>query len=70
MREVVVVTHSEASHAVEGLVGGWHDASLTKNGLQQAERIADRLGRLFHGTRDIHMVSSDLRRTRQTATAI
>ncbi|MEV4265927.1 histidine phosphatase family protein [Kribbella sp. NPDC049584] len=41
MRHIYLVTHPEAQHHVDGLVGGWHDSVLTARGHRQAERIAD-----------------------------
>jgi broad specificity phosphatase PhoE len=41
MRTVYVVTHPEATHHVDGLVGGWSDSDLTDKGLAHAERIAE-----------------------------
>jgi probable phosphoglycerate mutase len=70
MKHLVVVTHPEASHHVEGLVGGWHDSRLTPHGLEQAERIAKRLGQIFPvGTRP-EIYSSDLQRCLQAAQLI
>ncbi|VXB59873.1 histidine phosphatase family protein [Nocardioides sp. AX2bis] len=69
MREIYLVTHPEATHVVEGLVGGWYDADLTANGIEQAERIATSIAaRTPH--RETALTSSDLRRTRRTAEAI
>lgn len=42
-RTVFVVTHPEATHHVEGLVGGWHDSDLTPRGLKDADTIAQAL---------------------------
>jgi probable phosphoglycerate mutase len=68
MRELFLVTHPEATHHVEGRVGGWHDSALTPRGLAHADRIASALAvRVPAGT---PILTSDLRRTRQTADAI
>ncbi|KZC94487.1 MULTISPECIES: histidine phosphatase family protein [Clavibacter] len=68
MREILLVTHPEATHHVEGRVGGWHDSELTPRGRDQADRIADAVAaRVPAGT---SILTSDLRRTRQTADAV
>lgn len=70
MRTLLVVTHPEASHHVEGLVGGWHDSTLTPRGIEQAGLIAKRLrDAIPSGTRP-EIYSSDLQRCLQTAEII
>lgn len=39
-KTIYVVTHPEAIHHVEKLVGGWYDTDLTVKGLADATRIA------------------------------
>ncbi|SFJ45631.1 probable phosphoglycerate mutase [Nocardioides psychrotolerans] len=39
-----MVTHPEATHHVEGLVGGWFDSDLTARGHAEAELVAQALG--------------------------
>lgn len=66
LRRLHLVTHAEAQHHVDGLVGGWYDSELTARGRDQAERIAAVLAdRIGSGAVRIH--SSDLKRARQTA---
>ena len=69
MRTVHLVTHPEATHAIDGLVGGWYDSDLTPRGAAQAEGIATEVATRVpaHG---VEVVASDLRRTRLTADAI
>ncbi|MFD7620830.1 histidine phosphatase family protein [Streptomyces sp. NPDC059802] len=43
MRTLYVVTHPEATHHVEGVVGGWHDSQLTPAGVRAARSIAQAL---------------------------
>ncbi|WP_405676610.1 histidine phosphatase family protein [Streptomyces sp. NBC_01511] len=67
MRTLHVVTHPEATHHVEGVVGGWHDSRLTPAGVRAAFAIARALrDRIPHGT-EVELFSSDLRRTSRTA---
>jgi probable phosphoglycerate mutase len=70
MRNVFIVTHPEATHATDRLVGGWYDSSLTARGARDAERIAERLVTLIPNGNAVHLVTSDLRRTQQTAAPI
>ncbi len=63
------MTHPEATHHVEKMVGGWYDWGLTPRGADQAERIADSIAARVPDRR-IALFSSDLRRTRRTAEAI
>lgn len=69
MRELYVVTHPEATHVVDGLVGGWYDSDLTPQGAEQAQRIAGALAVRLRPAERALLVSSDLRRTRRTAEA-
>ncbi|MEU8778382.1 histidine phosphatase family protein [Streptomyces sp. NPDC048606] len=70
MRSIHVVTHPEASHHVEDLVGGWHDSSLTPEGLRQAAAIARALRSEIPEDARVELFSSDLKRTRRTAEEI
>ncbi|GAA4576503.1 histidine phosphatase family protein [Planotetraspora kaengkrachanensis] len=67
MRTIYAVTHPEATHHVERVVGGWHDSQLTPAGLSAAASIAQALRAQIPGGVDVELFSSDLRRTRQTA---
>ncbi|WP_455410020.1 histidine phosphatase family protein [Streptomyces hiroshimensis] len=70
MRSIHVVTHPEASHHVEGLVGGWHDSHLTPAGLREAALIARALRTEIPEDAEVELISSDLLRTRRTAEEI
>jgi len=70
MRTAYVVTHPEATHHVEGLVGGWYDSRLTPAGLAAADAIGARLREAIPRSAAVELYSSDLTRTRQTAQAI
>ncbi|MEU8462040.1 histidine phosphatase family protein [Streptomyces sp. NPDC059982] len=67
MRTLHVVTHPEATHHVEGLVGGWHDSDLTPTGLREAAAIARALRAAVPEGAEVELISSDLLRTRRTA---
>jgi probable phosphoglycerate mutase len=68
MKNVYVVTHTEATHHVQGLLGGWYDTSLTENGRSQARKIALALCNEI-GEQNIPIYSSDLKRCAETADA-
>jgi len=67
VKTIYVVTHPEATHHVEGLVGGQFDSDLTATGHIHASRIADVLADRLDEHLPIEVVSSDLLRTRRTA---
>lgn len=69
MRHVYLVTHPEAQHHVDGVVGGWRDSDLTARGYLQAERIAEVLSSKI-GLQPVEVHSSDLRRASQAAERI
>jgi probable phosphoglycerate mutase len=70
MRTLYVVTHPEATHHVEGVVGGWHDSHLTPTGFRAADAIARELRSRIPEGSQVELYSSDLQRTRQTADAV
>ncbi|SHH14380.1 histidine phosphatase family protein [Streptoalloteichus hindustanus] len=70
MRTLYVVTHPEATHHVDGVVGGWHDSSLTPAGERVAAAVAASLRARVPEDADVELFSSDLRRTAQTARAV
>ncbi|MFF4595393.1 histidine phosphatase family protein [Amycolatopsis sp. NPDC001319] len=67
MRSIYVVTHPEATHHVEGVVGGWYDSQLTPAGVRAAVSIAAALRARVPDNAEVEVVSSDLRRARRTA---
>jgi probable phosphoglycerate mutase len=70
VRTIYVVTHPEATHHVEGVVGGWYDSRLTPAGADAAARIARALRASIPEQADIELFSSDLQRCLQTGTVI
>ncbi len=71
MTTLHLLTHPEATHVVDGLVGGWYDADLTERGIQQAHTVAAemaaRLSPALAAGERVAVVSSDLVRCRRTA---
>lgn len=70
MRTVYVVTHPEATHHVDGLVGGWFDSTLTDQGRRNAATIARTLATTIPAGAPVSVHSSDLDRARSTAQLI
>lgn len=70
MRNLYVVTHPEATHHVDGLVGGWFDSDLTDQGLANAGRIAETLVDRLAADGAVEVFSSDLLRARRTAQVV
>lgn len=64
---VLVVTHPEATHHVEKVVGGWHDSELTPAGLEDAAAIGRAVGGMIPADVPVEIFTSDLKRARQTA---
>lgn len=67
MRRLYVVTHAQAQHHLEGLVGGWYDSDLSEHGHVQASRIAQAMRHLVPADAHARVYTSDLRRAMQTA---
>ncbi|MFJ7084809.1 histidine phosphatase family protein [Streptomyces griseus] len=70
MRTLYVVTHPEATHHVERVVGGWHDSQLTPEGVRAAAAVARALRDRIPDGAEVELYSSDLRRTRRTADGV
>lgn len=70
VKTVCVVTHPEATHHVDELVGGQFDSDLTERGQRQARLVAAALGARIPPGAAVEVSSSDLLRTRRTALAV
>ncbi|MEV4347042.1 histidine phosphatase family protein [Actinoplanes sp. NPDC049596] len=70
MRTVYVVTHAEATHHLEKVVGGWHDSRLTPGGREDAVAVAGALRKAVPEGSEMGLFSSDLRRAAETAAEI
>ena len=70
MRTLYLVTHAEATHHLDRIVGGWHDSSLTAAGVRAAGHIAIALRSAIPAAEAAGLWTSDLRRTAQTAAVI
>lgn len=70
MRSVYVVTHPEAGHHVDGIVGGWHDSELTETGRKDSLLIADAVRAMVPPGPTVQLCSSDLKRAMAVADEI
>lgn len=70
MRTLYVVTHAEATHHLDGLVGGWFDSALTDKGHADAHKAASALRARIPVDEGVELLSSDLQRAQQTGAAI
>jgi 2,3-bisphosphoglycerate-dependent phosphoglycerate mutase len=70
MRQVYIVTHAQATHHVDEVVGGWYDSQLTPAGERAAAAIGTRLRSLIPVGADVEVYSSDLKRAQQTAAPV
>lgn len=70
MRTLYVVTHPQATHHVEGRVGGQYDSDLTPAGVDAAGRISEALREAIPDSSQVELFSSDLQRTSRTAEVI
>ena len=69
MQNLYVVTHAQATHHIDGLLGGWYDSSLTEKGISQARKLGEFLFEQIQ-VPGIPVYSSDLKRAFQTAREI
>ncbi|GAB2638545.1 histidine phosphatase family protein [Nocardia goodfellowii] len=70
MRTLFVIAHPEATHHVDGLVGGWYDSRLTPAGSVAAAAIAESLRARIPESAGAELFSSDLRRAHEAAAII
>ena len=66
MKTIITIQHTQSVHHTNGMVGSWTDWKLSELGVEQANRIGERLiAELFE--KKFVMYSSDLLRAKQTA---
>ncbi|SDQ60461.1 probable phosphoglycerate mutase [Pseudomonas sp. UC 17F4] len=69
MKRYYIVTHGQAQHHIDNLVGGWFDSRLTPKGIEQAQALASFFtAQGFSKSPAIY--SSDLLRCKETATIV
>ncbi|MDY8137504.1 histidine phosphatase family protein [Aquimarina sp. 2201CG5-10] len=67
MKRICLITHCEATHTVDGRVGGWFNSDLTEKGKQQASQLPGKIRELGFDFQNLTVYSSDLKRATQTA---
>lgn len=67
MKRICLITHCEATHSVDGKVGGWFDSELTAKGEQQAAELSGKLAVIGFDVGGLPVYSSDLKRAARTA---
>ena len=66
MKTIITIQHTQSVHHINGMVGSWTDWELSELGIQQANKIGEKLKtELFE--KKFVMYSSDLLRAKQTA---
>lgn len=68
MKEICIVTHTQATHHQDNIVGGWYDSELTDKGISDAVKCGNRLKQ--YKLEGVEIFSSDLKRSLQTAERI
>ena len=67
MKRICLITHAQATHSVEGKVGGWFDSGLTDKGMGQAIELREKVASHNFELDKLTAYSSDLKRAVQTA---
>lgn len=49
MKQVITIQHTQSIHHTNGMVGSWTDWDLTDLGVEQAERIGQKLAKQLSG---------------------
>lgn len=66
MKTIITIQHTQSVHHTNGMVGSWTDWELSELGMQQANRIGEKLKAELLDKKFV-MYSSDLLRAKQTA---
>lgn len=66
MKTIITIQHTQSMHHTNGMVSSWTDWELSELGMQQANRIGEKLKAELLDKK-FAMYSSDLLRAKQTA---
>lgn len=69
MKNIITIQHTQSIHHTNGMVGSWTDWELSALGVQQANRIGEKL-KTELSEKEFVMYSSDLLRAKQIAQII
>ena len=65
MKNIITIQHTQSIHHTNGMVGSWTDWDLSELGVEQANRIGERLAKQLEGKQYV-MYASDLLRAKHT----
>lgn len=51
MKQIITIQHTQSIHHTNGMVGSWTDWDLSELGIEQAERIGQKLAKQLSGHR-------------------
>lgn len=65
MKNIITIQHTQSIHHTNGMVGSWTDWDLSELGIEQANRIGEKLAKQLEGKLYV-MYASDLLRAKHT----
>ncbi len=65
MKNIITIQHTQSIHHTNGMVGSWTDWDLSELGIEQANKIGERLAKQLEGKQYV-MYASDLLRAKHT----
>ena len=66
MKNIITIQHTQSIHHTNGMVGSWTDWDLSERGMEQANKIGEKLAKQLEG-KQYTMYASDLLRAKHTA---
>lgn len=66
MKNIITIQHTQSIHHTNGMVGSWTDWDLSELGVEQANKIGEKLKNQLEGKQYV-MYASDLLRAKHTA---
>ena len=65
MKNIITIQHTQSIHHTNGMVGSWTDWNLSELGVEQANKIGEKLAKQLEGKQYV-MYTSDLLRAKHT----
>ena len=65
MKNIITIQHTQSIHHTNGMVGSWTDWDLSELGVEQANKIGEKLAKQLEGKKYV-MYASDLLRAKHT----
>jgi len=65
MKNIITIQHTQSIHHTNGMVGSWTDWDLSEMGVEQANKIGEKLAKQLEGKQYV-MYASDLLRAKHT----